>query len=436
MANQSTNKVYKPEELQSKPFPGKASAATIPSTLRSQEIFYPQEFVDEPFPTQIVARNVISQSLNTQSNRITGSYGFSSLGAIQIGAGSPSIKISPLGIVGINSSGVTTFTLDGTTGGLSLLGALVAGAGSVIDGVYITDATISTAKIADLAVTNAKIANLAVNAAKIALATITSAQIHDLNADAITAGTISVGGTGQANAIVIKKDNSHGDSNLRWEGASKVWEDSSNQLGLRSAGTSMYFYTGNYLQRMIINSSGQNVMYGGLSIQADAGGNNNLNVAGDCKIDGHLEVVSATTKLPQGTQINGHALNMDRGITINSSMKGAFTAYNDGSGHLRILDAGEGGTEKTAIVNVDDKYLALYCIESPEVWFVDFCNTKDTIDPMFLEVTTGEMKFIKCDDGTYQVWRRRKGYSEKRFEHKTFEEFKKNNEFWAGAKLN
>ena len=55
----------------------------------------------------------------------------------------------------------------------------------------IGDAAIVTAKIGDLAVTNAKIANLAINDAKIQNASISSAKIISLDANKISAGTVS-----------------------------------------------------------------------------------------------------------------------------------------------------------------------------------------------------------------------------------------------------
>ncbi|NLD59229.1 MAG: hypothetical protein GX647_06210 [Clostridiales bacterium] len=85
-------------------------------------------------------------------------------------------------------------------------------AAAEIDGARIADASILTAKIQDAAITGAKIGTAAVGTAKIALgaitaaliangaigtaqiadASITSAKVVDLNADAITAGTLSV----------------------------------------------------------------------------------------------------------------------------------------------------------------------------------------------------------------------------------------------------
>ncbi len=63
---------------------------------------------------------------------------------------------------------------------VTVRGALIAGAGSSIDGVHIVAGTIDTAQIADLAVETAKIDNLAV----------TDAKIDTLTASKLTAGTI------------------------------------------------------------------------------------------------------------------------------------------------------------------------------------------------------------------------------------------------------
>jgi hypothetical protein len=106
---------------------------------------------------------------------------------------------------------------------------------------------------------------------------------------------------------------------------------------------------------------------------------------------------------------------------------------------VAITTNGEGlqvdGTVKTAIVPTSKEYNALYCIESPEVWFMDFCESKDKIDTMFLEVTEKPYRFVKCEDENgkemYQVWGVRKGFKNIRFESKTREQFEKNNNFWA-----
>lgn len=94
------------------------------------------------------------------------------------------------------------------------------------------------------------------------------------------------------------------------------------------------------------------------------------------------------------------------------------------------------GTDKLAIVPTKDGHKALYCAEAPEVWFFDFCKSKEDVDPLFLEVTEGEKKFIKVEGGGYQVWRRRKGHGNKRFESKTAKQFEANERFLSTPKEN
>jgi len=98
--------------------------------------------------------------------------------------------------------------------GAVISGALTAGPGSSIDGVYIEDATITGAKIAsaaidtahiqDAAITTAKIGDLQVTGAKIADATITDAKIASLSADKITTGTLDAS---VVNVINLNADN-------------------------------------------------------------------------------------------------------------------------------------------------------------------------------------------------------------------------------------
>ena len=90
------------------------------------------------------------------------------------------------------------------------------------------------------------------------------------------------------------------------------------------------------------------------------------------------------------------------------------------------------GSTKTAIVPTTQGYKALYAIESPSVWFMDFVEKKDVLDPLFIEVTEPPYKYIKCDDGTYQVWGKRKGYKDTRFESKDVKQFEVNNKLYSG----
>lgn len=94
------------------------------------------------------------------------------------------------------------------------------------------------------------------------------------------------------------------------------------------------------------------------------------------------------------------------------------------------------GSAKTAIVPTSQGYKALYAIESPEVWFMDFIEDpeREPVDSLFLEVTEGEIKSVKCEDGSVIVFRRRKGHAE-RFENKTKEEFEQNERFLQMARI-
>ncbi|MGH2613533.1 MAG: hypothetical protein ACRDFB_10875 [Rhabdochlamydiaceae bacterium] len=113
---------------------------------------------------------------------------------------------------------------------------------------------------------------------------------------------------------------------------------------------------------------------------------------------------------------------------------GDATLYAKNNIHLIAGSVDINGSVKTAIVPTSKGYKALYTNESPEVWFMDFADSIETIDPLFLEVTEGYMKTIKCEDGSIQVWRRRKGFLGVRFEERTLDEFKRNNRFWSLAK--
>jgi len=137
-----------------------------------------------PIPIPVMAKELISDSLNTQSRQILSSYTFGKVGALQIGeyvsGTSGDIRISPDGITGRNSAGVTTFSIDGTTGNATFKGTIVAG--SVIS------AEIS-ANLITGTIVNAQIASI--EWAKITNVAITNADIVSLSASKITTGTLS-----------------------------------------------------------------------------------------------------------------------------------------------------------------------------------------------------------------------------------------------------
>lgn len=72
---------------------------------------------------------------------------------------------------------------------------------------------------------------------------------------------------------------------------------------------------------------------------------------------------------------------------------------------------------KSSIAKTSQGDKLMYATESPENWFMDFCEEKDKLDPLFLEATSPPYHYIKCEDGEYQVWGKRKGYENVRLEN-------------------
>jgi hypothetical protein len=170
--------------------------------------------------------------------------------------------------------------------------------------------------------------------------------------------------------------------------------------------------------------------------------------------DTYLLLVSGT----EGTLINSAGsvtINAD-GTDVVINAADDVNIYADGDDinlsahddvHVFCNDFTINGVSKAAIVPTTKGYKALYCSESPEVWFFDFCYGKKTSrkwytpwirdwfikpDPLFLEVTEGQIIIMPTGmKNTVQIWRRRKGLANKRFEDKTEKEFQENNKFWS-----
>ena len=142
-------KIYYPETIQETPFPGDEQEYISGGNVNgSGGTYKPATTQDQPLPTKRVATELISTSLNTKSKKITGEYGFTKSGAIQVGeykqAISGELKLSPDGIVARNKSGITTFAIDGDTGdavfaGRLQSGSLVTGSVAVGDGNILID---------------------------------------------------------------------------------------------------------------------------------------------------------------------------------------------------------------------------------------------------------------------------------------------------------
>lgn len=134
-------KVYTPETITDTPFPTEDVESLTISQSTSNDTYSNETIKDQPIPDKRISHEVISSALNTKSKKILQEFEFTKSGAIQIGeyedGVSGDIKISPSGIVGRNTSGQTTFAIDGETGDATFAGTIQTGAliaGDVIVG--------------------------------------------------------------------------------------------------------------------------------------------------------------------------------------------------------------------------------------------------------------------------------------------------------------
>ena len=130
------SKTYLPEEITTEPFPApgdelvNAGSATVAAGKEDQQLSPATTGVNKKFPERVIAHQTISESLNTKEKKILGNYQFGPQGAIQVGkyvsGTSGDIKITPDGVTARNSTGDTTFALDGTTGDATFKGTIEA----------------------------------------------------------------------------------------------------------------------------------------------------------------------------------------------------------------------------------------------------------------------------------------------------------------------
>ena len=148
------NKIYYPAVIDENPFPtteGEQDFGSIQQTSKGE--YSSQTIKPKTFPTKRIAYEVLGSALNTRSRRILAEFEFTQSGALQIGkyenGVSGDIRISPNGLVGRDSAGLTTFAIDGMTGNATFKGTIQAGSviATNIDGDLITAGTVTTDKL-------------------------------------------------------------------------------------------------------------------------------------------------------------------------------------------------------------------------------------------------------------------------------------------------
>lgn len=126
-------KIYYPETIEDTPFPLQEGAVSFDIDQKtSNDKYGAKEVKSRDFPTRRVAYELLGSALNTRSRKILAEFEFTQTGAIQIGdyknGESGDLRISPNGITARDSSGLTTFAIDGDTGNAVFKGEIQAGA--------------------------------------------------------------------------------------------------------------------------------------------------------------------------------------------------------------------------------------------------------------------------------------------------------------------
>lgn len=382
-------KIYYPDTIEYQPLTSEAvqvvndTGSTSGKTASGTEseggtvVNKARKFPPRPTPIPVVAKELISNNLNTQSRQILSTFSFGKIGAIQIGeyvnGTSGDIRISPNGLVARNSAGVTTVSIDGTTGDASFLGTISAGSvisatisanqitGTIvnaqiaeIDWAKITNVQIESADIisldADVITTgtleginikigsgddvfkadsngiylgdsdfasapfrvdmngNVRASSLTLTNASIGSGSvyqgtpIQASYIGNLTAGHITSGTITVGGTLQPSALVINESTNSGNSRLRFQRSSRIWEDNSARLGINSIGGPMFVYVKSN-ERLVIRGDSADGADGRMTVRSglmadgrvfvgttSTGFDEKLVVAGSAVVDGNFAV--------------------------------------------------------------------------------------------------------------------------------------------------
>jgi len=451
-----------PTNINEIPFPGSTQEVGSGGRSDSQDVYYPTNITPVSLPNFNVAYRVKSNSLDTENRTITSGFTFTQYGAISIGnyKGGTGVLISPNGIVG-KKAGTATFTLNAITGDATFGGTLTAGVVVAVGALVVgTNVGLGTAQdaggvttIVGNTVTTGYVNALNVTANSVSAGwvyanTLTAGQVNAvaINADSITTGTLT-GRTVQSSTgnekIVLDNGNYirfYAGGNLK----ASIRGTSAGSGGVQNDGD---FFVANNRSYLIASTSGGGNEYGGIGVTngnqlwLTCGTSDQLYVKNNAQNVNFFTTSNSETFSEKHFHSNeNYMVFIDKSLHVYREAAIDFTGGRggkldiaDGSNHY-ILEIGGGGAfwingnSKSAIVPTKTGFNALYCMESPEVWFMDFTGEDKKTDPMFDEVTEGKTHWVKTEDG-YQVWRQRRGHAEHRFDPKTYEQFEENEKF-------
>ena len=291
-------------------------------------------------------------------------------------------------------------------------------AGSPINTARIKNAAIGSAQIVDLSVTNAKFDTLSITNAKITNVDAAQFTVGTLSADRIAAGSITASklDVSDLSAIATNMGTMTAGSltGLTITGATVRSFASGTRVEMTASPNALIIYNGTS-ERVRFDPEGLKITDMGMNFIQGA----------------TFKAALFTSTFPSRLELE--AGNCDELFIINGKAGGDIqlvaadgTIFMTSDAFIKI-----NGTTKTAILETSRGYNALYCLESPEVWFFDFAKDENSLDHDFIEATQGESNILKTDQGELLVFRKRKGYQSTRFEKKTLEQFDKNNRFWG-----
>jgi len=386
------DKTYHQEIVQDNPFPGEPLLVPLTSQANPAGTFSPSVSKDKTFPIKRTAVELLSTALNTRSRKILEKFDLVQSGAIQIGnfkeGLTGDLRLTPNGITARDIAGLTTFAIDGTTGDAVFKGEVQAG--SLVSGKVL-----------------------------------------------VGGGNIEIDGENTQLNVFDSSDN----NTIRLDETGLIGFDTAETeiMHLKTTGLEVYGSAGDIF-RLSDEAGGTTWGKMGYSISAGFSHSLNLYTRGVMNIrayesSGDFAVLKGNLILNDENDFGNVILNSQNNMNVQAS------------GTLNLIGnvVQINGSPKTAIVPTTKGYRALYTVESPDLWFCDFCYGKrkrkfpkfwefewevkpdslflETVEPPFVVIPTGTKNLV-------QIWGKRKGFAKTRFEEKSKEQFEKNNEFW------
>lgn len=341
-----------------------------------------------------------------------------------------SLTVTDAEIVSITASKITAGTIDASVINVTNLNASNLTVGNLPLARIVSESLVGGAggKIAASTITDYNV--LSLNANKITAGTIDASVISviKLNASNITTGTLSVGGSGQPNAIQITQggSGSTGNSRLIWTPSnSRIWADANGNIGINSKGNSgLYLYEQDSQVAFFQHGSQANFSNG---IFCD--GNFNVQSGKTARIQGTLQIDSSTFVINASS--SSKTLSMTRSANFFRSGSQDGLQFENGKSLLMP----DGGGNKTAVVPTSNGYREFYAMESTEVWFMDIVPDKQKVNTLFMEATEGPAIYVRLeDDGGYMMFRRRKGRTGLYMREVSRDDYEANERFYGQAR--